>query len=92
MKRYTIAEIAAANNRAGGHYFDRDTLKFFGQTRRMFRAIHKAARVFVYAAHYGQGKFSVGYSFAEFHPATGRLSPMGLTTRSMRQFLEDTNV
>ena len=34
---YTIAHIADHNQRSGGHYFDRSTLKFFGQRRSDFR-------------------------------------------------------
>lgn len=36
-RRPTIAEIARHNEQAGGHYFDRGTLRFFGQRRGDFR-------------------------------------------------------
>jgi hypothetical protein len=72
MKRYTIAEIAAANEAAGRFYFSKDTLKFFGQTRGMFKVRHVAGRVFVIAPSRWNGRL-MGYSFAEFHPETGEI-------------------
>ena len=74
--RWTVASIARRNSEAGRHYFDRDTLRFFNQTRRDFRVAHIAGRVFVY----GQGRDWGGeiqgnpirpWSVAEFYPETG---------------------
>ena len=46
----SIADIARRLEAAGSHYFDRDTLRFFGQTRRDFRARYlKDGRLVVYA-------------------------------------------
>ena len=36
-KKPTIYDLAHLNREAGLHYFDRETLKFFGQTLRDFR-------------------------------------------------------
>lgn len=73
MKRYTLAEIAAANEAAGNFYFSRDTLRFFKQKRGDFKVKHIAGRVFVFAPSRWDGKL-MGYSFAEFNPATGDIS------------------
>jgi hypothetical protein len=73
MKRYTIADIVAANEAAGRFYFSKDTLRFFGQTRGMFKVRHVAGRVFVIAPSRWDGRL-MGYSLAEFDPATGELN------------------
>jgi hypothetical protein len=73
MKRYTLAEIAAANEAAGKFYFSRDTLKFFKQKRGDFKVRHIAGRVFVFAPSRWDGHL-MGYSLAEFNPETGELS------------------
>jgi hypothetical protein len=72
MKRYTLAEIAAANEAAGNFYFSRDTLRFFNQRKGDFRVRHVAGRIFVYAPSVREGRL-MRYSLAEFHPETGRL-------------------
>jgi hypothetical protein len=74
-RRWTVAEIARANEATGGTYFDRQTLKFFGQRRGDFSVYHsKTGRVFVFADA-SRGWNSTGLSsFAEFHPGTGRTS------------------
>jgi hypothetical protein len=66
MKRYTLAEIRAANQAAGGHMFDRQTLKFFGETMRNYRVNHDGERVIVIrrGGKAGDGRF-------EFDPQTG---------------------
>jgi hypothetical protein len=76
-KRWTVADIAAANERAGGRYFSRENLKASGQTRGSFTVYHYAGRVFVFAPGYWHGRPSgktgpVGWSIAEFLPDTGR--------------------
>ena len=71
-KRYTLAQIADAVTAAGSHYFERDTLRFFGQCRSSFKVRHVAGRVFVLAPSYwffNGVKRLIGYSFAEFTPA-----------------------
>ena len=73
MKRYTLAEIAAANEAAGQYYFSRDTLRFFKQKKGDFKVRHVAGRVFVFAPSRWDGRL-MGYSFAEFNPATGDIS------------------
>jgi hypothetical protein len=70
MKRYTLAEIAAANEAAGNFYFSRDTLKFFNQRKGSFKVRHVAGRIFVFAPSRWDGHL-MGYSFAEFFPETG---------------------
>lgn len=37
MKKPTLGEIRAANERGGFHFFDRKTLRFFGETMRNYR-------------------------------------------------------
>lgn len=89
MKRYTISQIAAANRQAGGHYFDQSTMRFFGQTRRMFSVTYQNGRVFVFAARFDEKQEFMGYSFAEFHPSTSGLTPITcLSPESMKAYLE----
>jgi hypothetical protein len=71
---YTIAHIADHNQRSGGHYFDRSTLKFFGQRRSDFRVkTLDDGRIVVYAhAHRGWDiKDDKPASLAVYDPATG---------------------
>ena len=76
-KTPTIAEIAAHNASTGGHYFDRDTLRFFGQKRGDFRArTLKDGRIIVYA--YAHRRFSLDFggrpsSLAVYDPSTGKV-------------------
>ena len=99
-KRYTIADVKAANERIGHFFFSPSTLKFFGQRVSMFKIRHVAGRVFVFAprsrsAGPGEGKrrVSMGYSFAEFHPETGDIGrpwpgPDGDSLADIEIFLE----
>lgn len=73
--RPTIAYIAECNAAAGGHYFSRDTLRFFGQRRSDFKVHVRAERVFVQASSYQGGNY-MGESFAEFNPKTGDVRSM----------------
>lgn len=51
------------------HYFDRGTLKFFGQTLKDFHVrTSPTGRIFIYAPSRWNGKL-MGYSFAEYLPA-----------------------
>ena len=85
--RWTINAIKAAYEDAkpdgGGHYFDRATLRFFGQRVSSFKVIHSGERVFIVApSKHG------GYSIREFIPTTAALKPvdditgMALVSRS----------
>ncbi len=69
--RPTIAHIAERNAAAGGHYFSRDTLRYFGQRRKDFKVHVRARRVFVQASRYKDRRYYWGESFAEFNPKTG---------------------
>ena len=73
----TIAQIAAHNQRAGNHYFDRDTLKFFGQRRGDFRVRKIDGRVIVYCrVHRGWNtapEHGIA-TLAEYNPETGEVS------------------
>ena len=71
---YTIAHIADHNQRSGRHYFDRSTLKFFGQRRSDFRVkTLDDGRIIVYAhAHRGWDiKATQPVSLAVYDPETG---------------------
>jgi hypothetical protein len=72
-RRWTVADIAAANERAGGHYFDRATLRFFGQTRGSFRVYQGGGRVFVFSTAHRRWDYPGLSSFAEFNAETGRI-------------------
>ena len=75
--RPTIAYIAERNAAAGGYYFSRDTLRFFGQRRSDFKIHVRAGRVFVQASSYQGGNY-MGESFAEFNPKTGEVVSIGI--------------
>lgn len=70
----TIAQIAAHNESAGGHYFDRATMRFFGQRRSDFRVrTLKDGRIVVFAYSNRGWLFSTGKptSLAVYDPKTG---------------------
>jgi hypothetical protein len=78
-KAPTIAAIAAHNEKAGGHYFDKGTLRFFGQRRADFHArTLKDGRIVVYAfTHRRWDNVSFGgkpSSLAVYDPKTGDMS------------------
>jgi len=77
MQTPTISEIASHNADAGGFYFSRDTLKFFNQTLRSFKVYQVRDRIFVYAPCRWDGKL-MGYSIAEYFPATGKVSGVNI--------------
>ncbi len=45
----TIDEIANNTRQRGGHYFDENTLEFFGQILSDFKILDTNGRIFVYA-------------------------------------------
>lgn len=45
--RWTVADIRHANSEAGGYFFARGTMRFFGDTMRSFRVEHDGDRVFL---------------------------------------------
>lgn len=72
MKRYTISEIKRASAETSPHFFDRDTLRHFGQSMGSFKVRHVGGRVFIFApVKYDGRQFS--YTFREFIPETGEL-------------------
>ena len=48
-----------------GHFFDRESMRFFGQTLKDFKVRLVAGRVFIYAPSYWSGKL-MGYTFREY--------------------------
>ena len=76
MKKPTMSSIVAANKAAGGHYFDKDTLKFFGQKLSDFKVKMVGERVLLVA--YTHREWNLKFegkpaSLAEFNPATGEI-------------------
>ena len=69
MKRYTISEIKRASAETSPHFFDRDTLRHFGQSMGSFKVRHVGGRVFIMAPISHDGR-ACGVSFREFIPAT----------------------
>ena len=47
-RKWTLGEIKAANKRAGKHFFDRDTLKFFGDSMSNFGVRREGNSMIVY--------------------------------------------
>jgi len=66
----TIAEIKQATLDKSPHFFDRATLKFFGQTMRAFKVKRSpGGRVFIFAPNYdrsGERDRFMGYTLREF--------------------------
>jgi hypothetical protein len=73
--KWTLAEIRAANERAGHYFFSRDTMKFFGDTMRSFAVRHIGEKVYVQRVRPmrdrdGRNMGGVG-DMREFNPETG---------------------
>lgn len=68
----SLGEIEELTHGASPHFFDRDTLRFFGQRKSMFRIKRSpAGRIFVYAPSYwrnhdGPGVRLMGFTLREF--------------------------
>lgn len=76
MTRYTIADIRAANARAGLHFFDRDTMRFFDS--RIVPAGPYSGPGGVYFVtseqfHGSQGSAPRAFTVRTFDPATGEV-------------------
>lgn len=73
-KRYTIADIRAANMAAGHHFFDRDTMQHHGETVKDYRVQHSDPR-----GNRGGGRVLLesqkSGKMYEFNPKTGEISP-----------------
>lgn len=80
--KWTKAGIRAANERAGYYFFNRKTMRFFGQTMKDFKVINrKDGRVVVYAPlKYG------GVTVGEFIPKTGNVRPLSDELRESEGF------
>jgi hypothetical protein len=62
----TISQIKAQATKAP-YYFDRKTLKFFGQTMSSFKVVtSKSGKVFIYAPMTDHRGVKMGFSIAEF--------------------------
>ena len=73
MNKITLSEIKAHNQRAGFHFFDRETMRFFGDTMRSFRAITKSTDGKIYVERVRaikDGGGGVGKLY-EYNPITG---------------------
>lgn len=68
----TIYEIKQRTQETSPYYFSRDTLKFFGQTMRMFSVKKVGNKYKISAPSYWNGKL-MGYSERMFNPETNEL-------------------
>ncbi len=83
-KRWTLADIKAANHAAGNHFFDRATMKFFNDRASNFGVRHEGGKIIVYRKKntyqtLGNGtRFIAGQGGAEyeFDPKTGRIKSL----------------
>lgn len=73
MRTPTIAQIKQATRVASPHFFDRATLRFFGQTMRAFKVRRSpGGRVFIFAPRQGEDRYYdppvhlAGYTFREY--------------------------
>ena len=69
MKTPTIYEIKEATRETAPHFFTRSTLKFWGQTLKMFSVTRNGERVFICAGCWDRsGKFTGYYTRREYIP------------------------
>ena len=47
MKRYTVADIKFWTQEKGSHFFDKETMKFFGEKMSNYTVSNKGGRVFL---------------------------------------------
>ena len=81
QKVYTLSQIKNHNKDSGFYYFSKDTMKFFRQKFADFSVRLAADRVFVMAPLRPRGEF-LGYSFAEYFPATGEVNRFEITKKA----------
>ncbi len=79
-RRWTLADTKQANTDAGGFFFSRDTMKFFGDTMRSFAVRHAGGKVFVERVRpmrdrSGRNMGGIG-DLREFNPETGDVGPI----------------
>lgn len=75
----TLGQIIAHNKKVGGHYFDADTLKFFGQEAADFKVrMIEGGRIILFAYTHRQDlNLQTNMrpsSLAEYNPETGEVS------------------
>lgn len=75
FRKFTIHDIKRLSDSVGRHFFDPQTLKFFGQRVKDFKVKHIGSRVFIWAPRKPGGKPS-GYTVAEFDKETYALNSM----------------
>lgn len=75
-----IHEIVAAVRSTGSYYFDRKTLKFFGQRISDFSVYHRNQRIFICAPR------RFGFTCGEYHPATKTIT--SLTKEQLHALLQ----
>ena len=70
-------EEAARERGSGGHWFDRATMRFFGQTLRAFKVARNFERgtYTITAPSYDRGKY-MGTTCAEYDPRDGSIKPV----------------
>lgn len=91
---YKIKHLTAETS---PHFFDRDTLKAFGQRMSDFRVTEVGGRIFIYCKStnhpLGFGRGNWGYTLREFVPSTNELETVpefegsGARLSDVRQFL-----
>lgn len=83
LPRLSIYEIkrryqeAAKERGTGGYWFDRETMRFFGQTLRAFKVVRNFERgtYTITAPSYDRGRY-MGTTCAEFDPKAGTIRPV----------------
>ena len=88
-KRFTIQEIKRINIESGGHFFDRDTMRGFGNTMKDFRVIHinpthEDQEIYIRAHNHNAPEGTDPIVYYQFDPATGRITRVNISHLSMR--------
>lgn len=76
--KWTLADIRAANLEVGGYFFERSTMKFFGDTMRSFAVRYIDGKVYLQRVRPmrdrdGRNMGGVG-NMSEFNPETGHIA------------------
>ncbi len=70
----TITEIKKANKGTGGHWFDPDTMRFFGS--RILPTVY-GGTVFITSEYTGFDRTGRAYTVRQFIPETGEVNKVG---------------
>lgn len=88
MKKPTISEIKSAISETSPFYFDRKTMKGFGQTMKSFSVVKSPNNnIYIYAPSYDDDRL-MGYSFRLFTGTDLKLPPNRPNSTKLSEILD----